>query len=219
MRGRKKFICVVPKKPRRKIKVLMVTSAAASILFCTGVVILSAYDPSTNLRTTAGKTASEVSGLEHFHRKILSIDDRLSEDTATYATSRERASRDRDLIGLFDASNRYDAEMAALVTQANAVDLPRSRNASSLRWATTSLKILRARLAKMQAANRIMVTAVDSAEFSPSAFQAIEAAKSWADGQENAEDISIRKSYEAIGLSPQNVAVIRDQIKRMREHR
>jgi hypothetical protein len=143
--------------------------------------------------------------LVSFHHRMLAIGHRLDSASATFDQSSEKATRERDLVSLFDAANGYGAELEKLKTQTASVSPPHLRNSVATQWADKAAELLENRILKLQLADHLVIAAVDFGEVRPSAFRAVEIAEHTSAEEASEENIAIRRSYEALGVPPQLV--------------
>jgi hypothetical protein len=141
--------------------------------------------------------------LVSFHHRMLAIGNRLDSASATFDQSSEKATRERDLVALFDAANGYGAELEKLKTQTASVSRPYLRNNVATQWADKAARQLENRILTLQLADHLVIDAVDFGEFRPSAFRAVKIAERTSAEEASEENIAIRRSYEALGVPPQ----------------
>ena len=143
----------------------------------------------------------QATPLIQFHKSLSDIDRRLETASAKYRETSSIALRSRNLLGLFDATNEYEATLDSLHKQALSVDPPHARNAATDAWAVQAREILVQRVIALRSANHLMVEAVNSGEINDAAIQAIEMARASVAAKYKDESGALRRGYEALGIS------------------
>jgi hypothetical protein len=140
-----------------------------------------------------------------FQRSLSDIDRQLEAANAKYRDSSSSALRTRNLLALFDSTNEYEATLDKLYQQTMSVDQPRSDNTQANAWAIRARKVAAQRIISLRSANHRMVEAVDSGEISGLATEAIERARSSAEAKYHGETAALRRGYEALGASREDI--------------
>ena len=146
-----------------------------------------------------------ATSLVKFQRSLSGVDTRLDVADAQYREASSSALRGRNLLALFDATNRYEAALDSLHKQVLSIDQPHSPNASTNAWALRARDVLVQRMSALRSANHLMVQAVDSGEISGLAIRAIETARTSADAKYEDQKAALRRSYEALGISRESI--------------
>jgi hypothetical protein len=152
------------------------------------------------LNLDALKLPPTAASLIQFHHALSALDRQLTVATTEYENARSMASRGNNLLALFDATNRYEAQLDELYKMSGAIGQPHPHNTESTKWAKKAIEILKSRLILLRTANHIMVDDVDSGQIKQSAFTTWEKARSAADAKFNEEHSALRRSYEALGI-------------------
>jgi len=148
----------------------------------------------------ASKLPPTAASLVKFHHAMSALDRQLGVATAEYENASSMASRGNNLLSLFDATNRYEAQLDELYKMSEAIGQPHPHNTESTKWAKTAIELLKSRLLLLRTANHIMVDDVDSGQIKQSAFTALEKGRSAADAKLIEEHSALRRSYEALGI-------------------
>jgi hypothetical protein len=146
--------------------------------------------------------------LSQFHRALYALDEQFNDATLVYERVSSKALQDHNLLALFDATNQYEGELDRLYEDTITIPQPHSRNAESVKWADLAITILRSRLFMLRSANHLMVYDVDSGLSNQSDFRAFEKAHSVSLAKSIEENSAIRRSYEALGVSAEDLHLI-----------
>jgi hypothetical protein len=152
--------------------------------------------------------ASRSTPLSQFDRALYTLDKQLNDATLADQQASSRALQNHNLLDLFDATNHYEAELDHLYSVSTAIPQPLSGNAESAKWANLAITILRSRLVMLRSANHVMVNDVDSGISSQSDFRAFEISLFASIAKSTEENSAIRRSYEALGISAENLHLL-----------
>jgi hypothetical protein len=195
---RKVFVCPPPLKTHHRS--FSIWTGSVVFLFILILFISVPFIERQVLNLGAWKLPPTAAPLIKFHHALSALDRQLSVATAEYENASSMALRGNNLLALFDATNRYEAQLDELYKMSSAIGQPHPHNTESTKWAKTAIEILRSRLILLRTANHIIVDDVDSGQIKQSAFTALEKARSAADAKFNVEHSALRRSYEALGI-------------------
>lgn len=138
--------------------------------------------------------------LGQFQRSLSDIDMQLEAATARYGHLSSDATRHRDLLALFDATNEYEARLDNLSRQVARLRGPETGNARTDAWVLLARDVAVQRITALRTANQLMVEAVNGGQISNVATQAIQRARASAQVKYHEEIGALRRGYEALGL-------------------
>ena len=139
--------------------------------------------------------------LVQFQQALYGIDKRLEAADMEYRTASHKALRAHDLLGLFDATNGYEARLDDLYKETSSVRQPDSKDARANAWARVARDTLLRRIGMLRSANHQMVEAVDKGALDSSFLGTMEKARASADIIYDNQRAAIRRTYEALGIS------------------
>jgi hypothetical protein len=136
-----------------------------------------------------------------FQQALYGIDERLQVADMEYRTASYNALRARDLLGLFDATNGYEARLDDLYKKASSIRQPNSKNANATIWARVARDTLMRRIGMLRLANHKIVEAVDKGALDSTSLRGMEKARDSAGAIYDNERAAVRRTYEALGIS------------------
>jgi hypothetical protein len=172
--------------------------SAISCLILAIAIILWLYLQSQHATPRIRPVGSEV--LITFHQNMLRIDGRVRSVSARYELLMDNATRERDLMALFDAANDYGAELGKLEKQLRATAVPKLGNEAATRWAGSAYTVLKNHIAKLSLADQLVIEGVNFGEFRPDALSAVKNARRTSTADEWKERAAFRRSYGALGI-------------------
>ena len=146
----------------------------------------------------------DTNALLAYRRALAGIGSELSARARTYRQQSEAAIANRDLIGLFDAANSYQAALKGFAARANGLALPHLGNAQAQEFAAAAQVEFKAGLARQESAILQMVEAVDRGEFRAEALAATRSAMRFSDQAAARQDAMLKKSLALLGNGPRD---------------
>lgn len=144
----------------------------------------------------------DTNALLSYRRDLTRISGELSDRSRAYRQQSEKAATNRDLIGLFDAANSYDAALKILAVRTGRLNLPHLSNAQAQEFAAAAGSELKASLGRLQSASLQMVQSVDRGEVRAAAFTATQSAMRFADQSRSRQDTMLKRSLALLGNGP-----------------
>jgi hypothetical protein len=205
-KGTKVFVCEREPANRRRSLLVWAFSAIFSVGAVTAIVTLTFYHQQRSPEPSRDVTA--INALVNFHRQLLVFDHQITvaskanDEASSFSTNRN------DLLGLFDASNHYWSQLEVIKLKLSALRTPELSSKAANNWASAALAACRDRVMHLEFAQKLVIDSVDRGEFRPIPFGVPNSAigKSTTDAKNETNDI--RRSYEALGVSPERVDFI-----------
>lgn len=146
----------------------------------------------------------DTKALLAYRRGLTRIGSELSDRSRIYRQQSELAASSRDLIGLFDAVNSYDAALKGYRTRLDALASPSLSNARAQEFAAAAQGELKSGLARLESAVQLTVQAADRGEFGAAAFAATQTAMRDLDQVLSRQDALLKQSLGLLGNGPRN---------------
>lgn len=159
----------------------------------------------------AGPSArvEDTRALLEYRRDLSRLSSELSDRSRAYQQQSAQAASHRDLIGLFDAANSYEAALKGFAARLDALASPPLANAGARELAASAQSAFKARLARLDSAILLMVEAVDRGEFRPTAFAAMQSALRFSDQAGSRQDAMLKESLALLGAAGQTPQGVR----------
>jgi hypothetical protein len=149
--------------------------------------------------STATARVHDTKALLDYRRDLARIGGELSNRSRIYQQQSALAASNRDLIGLFDAANSYDAALKGFAARLDALAVPHLGNARAQQFAAAAQGELKAGLDRLESAILEMVEAADRGEIRMTAFAAMQSAMRFSDQAMSRQDAMLKKSLALLG--------------------
>jgi hypothetical protein len=149
--------------------------------------------------SAATARVQDTKALLAYRHDLARISGELSSRSRLYQQQSASAASNRDLIGLFDAANSYDAALKGFAARLDALALPHLSNARAQEFAAAAQGEFKTALARLESAILQMVEAADRGEIRATALATMQSALRFSDQAMSRQDAMLKKSLTLLG--------------------